>query len=174
MKRRLDATVERLLAHVPLVRRPFYQRDEARRLCLELADRLAALEHAAKPPSCDSLPPCQPDLKTELRSLAAWEALLATQPNVMSAAVSDAIVAHGVANGVDSAFSGKIVAEDVELCGPNHREQYLARGLNARQRALLDLLHEAVGDRSIYDVRIYAHEGSRHSHLRCVAGTRAF
>jgi SAM-dependent methyltransferase len=140
---------------VPLVRRPFYQRDLAARERDELALQLSR----CGAPEPEPRPKVVADIRVELRSLNEWQSFVAKNPQVTDKKESDRIVAHGAACGVRSSFFGQIPPKEIVLRGENYREQFLARGFNPRQRALLDLLQEAVGNRTIYDVSIYAHEG---------------
>jgi len=149
----IGTTIEEWAMRVPLLRRPFYQRDMARAERDTLAAKFA--QRAGRVPSAAPIPP---DTKIEFRSLEAWLAFRAAHPEISDGATSDRIVAHGGAHGVASAFFGDIGVQDVALAGPSHREQFLARGFNPRQRALLELLQEKIGPRSIYDVSVYAHE----------------
>jgi SAM-dependent methyltransferase len=43
-------------------------------------------------------------------------------------------------SGLHSDFFGQVAASDVVVAGPNYREQLMAKGLNSRQRAILELL----------------------------------
>jgi SAM-dependent methyltransferase len=149
-------SLENLLTKLPLLRRPFYQRDQARRERDALAMHLAAIAPGSLPPQAV---PCTPDLREKFRSLAAWTAFVTAHPAVRDPAQSDRIVAHGLDHGVQSAFFGNIPPARIALGGSNHREQFFAAGFNPRQRALFDLLHETVGSRDAQDVAIYAHEG---------------
>jgi len=98
------------------------------------------------------------ETRVELRSLEAFRDFAAGHPHLFQKATIDTIVAAGVRDGVFSAFFGNIPAEDVKVLSTNYREAFLARGFNARQRALLDEMQQIIGDRSVYDVSIYAHE----------------
>jgi SAM-dependent methyltransferase len=149
-------TLEPFLRKIPLLRRPFYQRDLARSERDALAMHLAAIAPGTEPPQAV---PCPPDLREEFRSLAAWTSFVGAHPMVRDAAQSDRIAAYGVAHGVQSAFFGNIPPARIALGGGNLREQFYAAGFNPRQRALFDLLHETVGSRDARDVAIYAHEG---------------
>jgi SAM-dependent methyltransferase len=50
------------------------------------------------------------------------------------------IVSDILLNGIESDFFGKILPNEVVLTGKNFREHLIARGLNSRQRAVLELL----------------------------------
>jgi len=98
------------------------------------------------------------DTRAELRSLAELRALFAAHPHLLDANHIAQIVAHGASCGLTSRFLGDIPPEKIEVRDTNYRETYLACGFNARQRTLLEELHALIGDRSIYDVSLYAHE----------------
>ncbi len=98
------------------------------------------------------------DIRAELRSLDDMRALFAAHPTMLDEKHIEQIVAYGVTNGVNSEFLGDIPPDKIVIQDTNYRETYLAGGFNARQRALLDALHHLIGNRSIYDVSIYAHE----------------
>ncbi len=98
------------------------------------------------------------DTRAELRSLAELRAFFAAHPQMLDAKHIEQIVAHGPRSGLTSRFLGDIPPEKIEIQDTNYRETYRACGFNARQRALLDELHALIGDRSIYDISIYAHE----------------
>ncbi|MDP6978333.1 MAG: class I SAM-dependent methyltransferase [Myxococcota bacterium] len=98
------------------------------------------------------------ELDTTLQSLEAWRALRGEHPWIADPASAQAIAAHAVTHGVESRHFGAVEAVDVEIAGPNLRENFLARGLNARLRAVLECLEERLDDRGRDDVRIYAPE----------------
>lgn len=148
--------VEQFAKRVPFLRRPFYQRDIALLERDEFAARLDALGPTLSGPA-----PVQPifaDTRRELRSLSAWNALLSEKAAIFECAHTESIVSHGLRHGVVSAFLGRIAPSEMQARDTNYREGFLARGFNPRQRALLDLLHELAGHRSIYELSIYAHE----------------
>jgi len=153
---RFGTRLERLLMQVPLLRRPFYQRDLARDERDALALRLAGTGRGPAPPASLHR---DPDLRAEIRSLAEWKSFIDAHPHCLGAAHGDRIVARALTAGVFSRFLGYVPPGGIDLRGPNHREQFLAAGFNPRQRALLDLLLDTVANRSVYDVAIYAHEG---------------
>jgi len=98
------------------------------------------------------------DTRAELRSLAELRAFFAAHPRLLDEKHIAQIVAYGPSCGLTSRFLGDIPPEKIEVRDTNYRETYLASGFNARQRALLDELHALIGDRSVYDISIYAHE----------------
>jgi len=150
----IESHLEHLAKQVPFLRRPFYQRDSARSERDALALRLAAYIPAIVPAQNQVCP----DLRRELRSLTEWQSFVAAHPHIRDLAESNRIVAHCLAKGINSHFLGTIPPSNVAVLGPNLREQFHAAGFNPRQRALLDVLTETVGDRSPHTVAIYAHE----------------
>jgi hypothetical protein len=153
---RVAEAVEEIARRVPLLRRPFYQRDVARGERDALAVRLQAM---APPPSpAETTLQGFDDIRGELRCLDDWRAFVEQNPGVLDRKHIELTVAHGVKTGVTSRFLGDIPPEEIVAHGTNYRESYLARGFNARQRAMLDEMHDIIGNRSIYDVSIYAHE----------------
>jgi 2-polyprenyl-3-methyl-5-hydroxy-6-metoxy-1,4-benzoquinol methylase len=113
------------------------------------------------PPAIASQPPpgLQPDVWARLRSHADWAALAGQHPDGVSPRSAAQIVAHALSHGVSSRFLGDVPAAEVAMTGGDIRENFIARGLNARQRAVLEVLagHERAHD--IHAARIYAHEG---------------
>ena len=149
-------TVEDIARRVPLLRRPFYQRDVARRERDALAARLQALgsvpiAHPAARQGFD-------DTRVELRSFEEAKAFFTNNPHVLDPKHIESLVAQAVRDGVTSNFLGDIPPNEVVVNDTNYRETFLACGFNARQRVLLEELHDRIGHRSIYDISIYSHE----------------
>ena len=69
-----------------------------------------------------------------------------------------AAVARTSREGMQSPFFGQVKPEEVRIPSQNYRETFLVRGLNARQRAILELLAEEVGVEQLSRARIYAPE----------------
>ena len=69
-----------------------------------------------------------------------------------------AIADHARRHGIDSAFLGHVPPDEVNCSSTNYREDLLARGLNARQRAVLDLLTTVRACSRLNDVKIYGTE----------------
>ncbi len=61
-------------------------------------------------------------------------------------------------HGIHSHFFGDITPDDISVLGTDHREQLIAKGLNARQRALLECLAQQQGLMDHPDPKIYAPE----------------
>ena len=61
-------------------------------------------------------------------------------------------------NGITSRFFGHISSDEIQILGSNYREKLLARGLNSRQRATLELLSGEAEARSGAKTKIYAPE----------------
>lgn len=71
---------------------------------------------------------------------------------------SKEIVNYGLSHGIESAFFGRIEPSEIQILGDNYRESYLAKGLNSRQRAILELLAEHPGILGNPWAKIYAAE----------------
>jgi SAM-dependent methyltransferase len=98
------------------------------------------------------------ELRAELRSLAEFQALATARPECFDRARIDAIVAHGLAHGVQSRFLGFVPPGQVASPDGNHRESFLAAGFNARQRCVLDLIAELWPGEALGRARIHMHE----------------
>jgi SAM-dependent methyltransferase len=70
----------------------------------------------------------------------------------------DDIVNYALKNGIKSRFLGSIPASEVVCSSKNYRESLSARNLNARQRAVLDMIADTHGANDVYNLRIYASE----------------
>ena len=87
----------------------------------------------------------QPDLPEgeyiveSFQSFDAWSAWIDANPLAQDAEHIRSIVDEALRNGIDGAFLGAVPPWEVSCDGSNYRETLLARGLNARQRAVLDL-----------------------------------
>lgn len=154
----IGTVFERMIMRVPVLRRPLHQRNLARAEYGRLASVLQANGIPFGEPAQASANATDPDTRVELRSLSEWIAFAAASPHIFEQGEAARIVHHCQAHGMRSAFLGQMSAEEVKVAGDNYREALLSRGFNPRQRAVLDLLVEAVGGRSIYDVALYAHE----------------
>ncbi|MCP4036966.1 MAG: class I SAM-dependent methyltransferase [bacterium] len=98
------------------------------------------------------------ELEISLRSLEAWRRLRSSHPWIADPASTHAIVAHASKHGIESAHLGVVAADEVRVTGSNYRENFHARGLNARQRAVLECLTQRLGDADPSALRIYAPE----------------
>jgi len=106
-----------------------------------------------------SVPLWQPELWVQLRGSADWRDLEAGAPYRVSRDAAARIVADAVSNGISSRFLGPVPPSEVAMLGDDAREGLVARGLNARQRAVLELLASDARSHDISSCRIYAHEG---------------
>lgn len=68
--------------------------------------------------------------------------------------------------GIDSKFFGYVPPEEVVVSGNNYREQLKVKGLNSRQRALLEVLVSELSPASFRRTKIYAPEAI--TDLACV------
>jgi SAM-dependent methyltransferase len=86
--------------------------------------------------------------------------LVDQRPDVFADATERAAIARAVRKGVSSVFFGHIAAREVAVVGPEAREHLSARGLNPRQRLLLDELvgFLAAAGISDTDAAIHCHE----------------
>jgi SAM-dependent methyltransferase len=155
--------LERLVLRIPLLRRPFYQRNAARAERDQLARRIAA-DRAASGLPClverdAATPCCSPDIRMELRSLREWQEFASAHPVIFDRNEPARLAAHGARHGVLSPFLGAIGPDEVDIAGETYSEQYVARGFTARQRALLDMVACYARDRRQDSLRIFAHEG---------------
>ncbi len=98
------------------------------------------------------------ELETSLQSLEAWRALRTASPWIADAASAQSIAAHAVKHGIESRHFGTVEAADVRLAGPNLRENFLVRGLNARLRAVLECLEEELEGQEHTTAQLYAPE----------------
>jgi len=118
-------------------------------------DRFAAAHAASAAPV-----PMPDDTWLRLRSLEEWKSFLASPQGLACAAHgTGSVVRYALAHGVESSFLGPVGAADVRMQGDDPREGLLALGLNARQRAVLEILG---GDSRCYEphtTKLYMHEG---------------
>jgi SAM-dependent methyltransferase len=103
-------------------------------------------------------PPKQKELFGSFTSLEQWREWLAAHPEVTDSRYIRGIVKRAQRRGCESAFLGPIPAREVALHGTNYREELLARGLNPRLRAMLDLLAKLPQAADIWNATIYAPE----------------
>ena len=69
-----------------------------------------------------------------------WQDFVTSHRFLLNRDYIESIAATAQANGVRSTFIGDVAPDDVRIAGPNLRETLLARGLNPRQRAVLELI----------------------------------
>lgn len=105
------------------------------------------------------------ELDVRLDGLEAWQALKRAEPWVAAPESAPAIAAHAARHGIVSRHLGRVEPAEIEIAGPNLREQFRARGLNPRVRAVLECLEEelvaieaSAGDRKRTQIAIYAPE----------------
>jgi SAM-dependent methyltransferase len=111
-------------------------------------------------PSLARQVPAQPDgeILQRLDSLEAWQQFRQASAGRIFGG-SERITEAVLAQGITSRFFGYIPAHGVKLVGEDPREGLIARGLNARQRAVLEIFAARAEAGHIYKWRIYAHEG---------------
>jgi hypothetical protein len=101
----------------------------------------------------------EPELWVRLRGAADWTALAQNNPGGVSRDTASRIVAGALAAGISSRFLGDVPANEVAMLGTDPREALLVRGLNSRQRAVLEIFATDPRAHDIHNCRIYAHEG---------------
>ncbi len=174
MPHAIKKVLRSVIYRIPGARRPFQHRDAAfaeRDAALRQRDaaqaQLARLQDEADArhdiPDVLRLSREDWEVKARLSSLAEWENFIRARPEAASQTVPEEIARHAAAHGIVSAFFGNIwlrIAENLATlpADKNYRENLIARGLNARQRALLDLLSEVFEHQAANGLRIYAHE----------------
>lgn len=101
------------------------------------------------------------------RSLGEWTEWASRNSHVYVAAEADSIGKRICAAGFVEPFTGHVVAPgELAQIGTNWRESLLARGLNARMRAVLGLIDELVGAQPPSLVRMFAAEAVTEVALR--------
>lgn len=98
------------------------------------------------------------DIEQAFEDLPAFQAFLAAHPALEDPELPAAMVAHGLLWGVHSSMLGFIPPEEVRLLGANFREAFMARSLNPRLRAVLEVLSRHPGVHDTWGLRIHAHE----------------
>jgi hypothetical protein len=103
-------------------------------------------------------------LQADLVSLEEFRRMESEHPEYFGEAVERTIVSHVKLHGTRTNFMGWAGAGEVAMIGDQAREHLLDRGLNSRQRAMLDAILECLAARSIHDrdAKIYAHEAITH------------
>ncbi len=92
-------------------------------------------------------------------SFASWQAWAAANPYVYDSSAANEIGKRILAAGFAEPLTRAIIpATEIQHEGGNWREGLLARGLNARMRAVLALIDEGFGTFPAHDVRIFATE----------------
>lgn len=101
--------------------------------------------------------PIRDEIAEAFADVEAWNAFVQERPHLRSRQYIEEIAAHARAHGLISSFFGPVTSEEVVIGGPNYREDLVARGLNSRCRAVLELL-AAEPFFHKRDARIYAAE----------------
>jgi SAM-dependent methyltransferase len=98
--------------------------------------------------------------RASFRARAEFDAYFAARPELCSDACEHVIITHCLRHGVLSRFFGLIPANEIGVVGPEAQEHLMARQMNPRQRACLDLLAEWLAERGLADMDavIYGHE----------------
>lgn len=98
--------------------------------------------------------------RAELRSLADLKAYAQAHPEVCSDTCEHIIVRHCERHGIVSPFLGAVGPDDIQVIGSEPRDHLFAKGLNARQRVLLDAIVEHLATKGIADAdaKIYGLE----------------
>jgi 2-polyprenyl-3-methyl-5-hydroxy-6-metoxy-1,4-benzoquinol methylase len=128
---------------------------------------LAMAQQPASDPAADASsvhaqqpePPHGSSLHVRLKDIGEWRSFEAAHQDRIGQDAVRRIILKARTSGLTSKFFGAVRPEDVSMQGPDARENLVAFGLNARQRALLELLVAEPAARDVYRCRIYAHEG---------------
>lgn len=92
-------------------------------------------------------------------TFAEWQKWAAQNPYVYDAKAAAAVAARILVHGFQEPMTKRLVRpQDISAPDANWREGLIANGLNSRMRAVLALLEQEIGDRSRYDMRIFAAE----------------
>lgn len=118
-----------------------------------------ALAQPSSAAAIDTAPPSEAAVHERFRSRAEWAAWAEHHPHTVSREAANRIVESALSRGISSAFLGKIAAGEVALRGTDPREGLVARDLNSRQRAVLEIFSSYARAHDLYGCRIYAHEG---------------
>jgi SAM-dependent methyltransferase len=96
----------------------------------------------------------------DLTSLDDFNHLKSVDPEYFGEEVERTITRHTQVYGVRTRFLGYVGPQEVQVIGDEPREHLLCRGMNSRQRAILDAVLEFLTERSLADgdVKIYSHE----------------
>ena len=105
-----------------------------------------------------SSPKTPQDLTGSFSSLGEWQAWQASHPQISDPAYIQSIITHGQRYGVASRFLGHVSPREITVVNTNYRESFLARGLNPRQRIMLDLVADHVSPSAAWEMPIYAPE----------------
>jgi SAM-dependent methyltransferase len=117
-----------------------------------------------RPSSINPMPSNGPSkafqLTANLASLDEFNDLKSAEPNYFGEEVEQVITRHTQTYGTRTLFLGYVGPQEVQVIGDEPREHLQCRGLNSRQRAMLDAVLEFLAERSIADddAKIYGHE----------------
>lgn len=98
------------------------------------------------------------EVDVALRSLDEWHDFAQRMGPRLSREAAQRLITQTLQNGVTCGFFGKVEAAEVSMQGKDAREGLLVRGLNSRQRAVLNILMSCELAHVIHGTRIYAHE----------------
>lgn len=98
------------------------------------------------------------DITQAFEKIEDWHAFSLERPFISSRPYIEEIANHAKVSGVYSAFWGYVPPSSVEIISPDYREHLIVKGLNSRQRAVLELIaaEPRLGD--IGSTKIYAAE----------------
>lgn len=100
-------------------------------------------------------------INVQIKSLEEFKRLASERPEFFDDHTEDIILQHCKMYGVESEFLGRVGPEHVGVIeNEDAREGLLARGLNSRQRAMVDSLVQFLRERELAEseARIYGHE----------------
>jgi SAM-dependent methyltransferase len=99
-------------------------------------------------------------LTVDLASLDDFNRLKSVYPDYFGEEVERVITRHTQTLGIHTRFLGYVGPQEVDLVGDEPREHLLCRGMNSRQRLMLDAVLEFLAAQSIKDedAKIYGHE----------------
>jgi SAM-dependent methyltransferase len=80
------------------------------------------------------------EITAPFTDVAEWNRFSERNPHLSDPRYIEAIAENAKQNGAWSAFFGRISAGEIDVQGEDYREQLLARGLNSRCRAILELM----------------------------------
>jgi len=84
------------------------------------------------------------EFDTRLDAQSDWKSLYRQMPVLFGRELGEALRSRVEARGLRDPLSGPVPAAEVSIDGDNYRESVIARGINARQRAVLLSLQDAV------------------------------
>lgn len=96
--------------------------------------------HVAQPVPAAAELPARDDITASFTDISEWHRFSGVRPHLSDKAYIAEIVESAKSDGVSSAFLGHIGTEEITVMGADYREHLLARGLNPRCRAVLELI----------------------------------